>query len=125
MQALPSAADRSARSESYAIIDYLGRGIPELAALLIQLISGAIGGNIAGGLLKNYSLGGLGNTIAGVVGGGIGGQLLGALMPAAAGAATGGMDIGSIIGQIVGGGVGIVMVIVGLIRQAMAGGGSR
>ena len=89
--------------------------------LVIELISGAVGGNVAGSLLKNYSLGGVGNTIAGVVGGGIGGQLLGMVVPALAG---GGMDITSIIGQIAGGGVGggILLVIVGLIKQMMAGG---
>jgi len=42
------------------------------------------------------------------------------LIPALAGG--GGMDIGSIIGQVAGGGVGgaILMIIVGLIRKAMA-----
>ncbi|MDW3118229.1 MAG: hypothetical protein R8G60_10940 [Roseovarius pacificus] len=44
--------------------------------LLISLIAGALGGNIAGGLLKNVNLGVLGNSIAGIVGGGLGGQLL-------------------------------------------------
>ncbi len=41
----------------------------------------------------------------------------------AAVAGAGGLDIGSIIGQIVSGGVGggILMVIVGLIKQAMGG----
>jgi len=95
--------------------------------LIIQLISGAVGGNIAGGLLKNYNLGALGNTIAGIVGVG-GGQLLGMLAPAlGAAAAGGGMDIGSIIGQVAGGGVGgaIVMVIVGLIKQMMGGGQAK
>ena len=48
----------------------------DIATLLIQLISGAVGGNVAGGLLKNLSLGTLGNSIAGIVGGGIGGQIL-------------------------------------------------
>ena len=46
---------------------------------IISLISGAVGGNIAGGVLKEQSLGTLGNSIAGIVGGGIGGQLLSAL----------------------------------------------
>ena len=39
-----------------------------LLPLIIQLVSGAIGGNIAGGALKNLSLGPLGNSIAGIVG---------------------------------------------------------
>ena len=95
-----------------------------LAALIIQLISGAVGGNVAGGLLKNLSLGPVGNSIAGIVGGGVGGQLLTMLIPALQSAAAGGgFDIGSIIWQVAGGGVGgaIVMIIVGLIKQAMSG----
>ena len=95
-----------------------------LTALIIQLVSGAIGGNVAGGLLKNLSLGPVGNSIAGIVGGGVGGQLLTMLVPMLqSGAAGGGLDIGSIIGEVAGGGVGgaIVMIIVGLIKQAMSG----
>jgi uncharacterized membrane protein YeaQ/YmgE (transglycosylase-associated protein family) len=41
-----------------------------IIGLIISLISGAIGGNIAGGVLKEQSLGAVGNTIAGLVGGG-------------------------------------------------------
>ena len=95
-----------------------------ILALVIQLVSGAVGGNIAGGLLKNLSLGPVGNSIAGIVGGGIGGQLLQMAIPALQSAAAGGsLDIGSLVGQVAGGGVGgaIVMIIVGLIKQAMAG----
>jgi hypothetical protein len=49
---------------------------------IIQLIAGAVGGNAAGGLLKNINLGPLGNTIAGAAGGGIGGSILSGLIPA-------------------------------------------
>ena len=55
--------------------------------IIIQLISGAIGGNAAGAALKNQSLGTIGNSIAGIVGGGIGGQLLSAIIPALSGGA--------------------------------------
>jgi len=51
----------------------------EYLPLLIQLVSGALGGNVAGKLLKNMSLGTLGNSIVGILGGGLGGQLLGML----------------------------------------------
>ena len=87
--------------------------------LIIQLISGAVGGNVAGGLMKDKSLGMLGNSIAGIIGGGLGGQILGML---GMGAGGGGMDIGSIIGQIAGGGVGggVLMVIIGIIKKAMS-----
>ena len=56
-----------------------------LLPLIIELVSGAVGGNVAGGLLKNLSLGPVGNSIAGIVGGGVGGQLLGMLVPAISG----------------------------------------
>jgi hypothetical protein len=92
--------------------------------LIIQLVAGAAGGNLAGSLLKQYNLGALGsNSIAGIVGGGLGGQLLGMLV--GTGASGGGMDIGSLIAQVAGGGVGggILLVLVGLIRQMLGGGG--
>jgi uncharacterized membrane protein YeaQ/YmgE (transglycosylase-associated protein family) len=49
----------------------------DLTSLLIQVISGAVGGNVGGLLNKAKSLGPLLNTILGAVGGVGGGQLLG------------------------------------------------
>ncbi len=94
----------------------------DLLPLIIQLLSGAAGGNIAGSLMKNISLGTLGNTIAGIVGGGLGAKLLGMLGILAAAKSGGSLDIGSIIGNVLGGGVGggVLMTIIGLIRQMMA-----
>lgn len=88
-------------------------------ALIIQLVCGAIGGNLAGSVLKKQSLGTLWNSIVGIIGGGLGGQLLGML---GIGTETGGTDLASIIGSIAGGGVGggILMVIVGLIKKAFS-----
>lgn len=85
----------------------------DMTQLLIQLAAGAVGGNIGGAVLKNYSLGTVGNSIAGIVGGGLGGMVLNAL-------GSGGLD--SVIGQIAGGGIGgtILMVVVGLAKNAMA-----
>jgi uncharacterized membrane protein YeaQ/YmgE (transglycosylase-associated protein family) len=61
--------------------------------LIIQLISGAVGGNIAGAVLSKLNLGPIGNSIAGLIGGGVGGQLLGMLTGgAAAGAAATAVD---------------------------------
>jgi hypothetical protein len=95
----------------------------DIVGLIIQLIAGALGGNIAGSALKNYGLGIVGNSIVGVIGGGIGGQILVALlggtaMPDFATHTAG----GGIISNIAGGGIGgaILMVIVGLIRKAMS-----
>ena len=110
------------RNASHERVSKMWGGI---VGLIIQLISGAVGGNIAGSALKQYNLGTLGNSIAGVIGGGVGAQIIGALLGGGTGAeaAAGGLDIGSIIGQIASGGVGggILMVIVGLIKQAMGG----
>ena len=94
----------------------------ELLPLLIQLVSGAAGGNIAGSLLKNISLGTLGNSIAGIVGGGLGAKILSVLGILAAAKSGGTMDIGSILGNVLGGGAGggALMAIVGVIRSMMA-----
>ena len=90
-----------------------------LISLLISLVSGAAGGNVAGALFKNISMGTLWNSVAGIAGGGIGAKLLGLVVPALMG---GGLDIGSIVGQVLGGGVGggALMAVVSMIRSAMA-----
>jgi hypothetical protein len=64
-----------------------------------------------------------GNSIAGIVGGGLGGQLLGMLLGSGASGSGGGLDLGPLIAQIAGGGVGagVLMVIVGIIRQVLGG----
>ncbi|CAL2091899.1 conserved membrane protein of unknown function [Tenacibaculum sp. 190524A02b] len=79
--------------------------------LIISLLTGALGGNLAGALLKKFSLGTLWNSVVGILGGGLGAQLLGML----------GIDLSGILGSIAGGGVGggVLMVIVGLIKNAM------
>ena len=84
-----------------------------LLPLIINLVSGAVGGNVAGAALKNFSLGTAGNSIAGIIGGGIGGQLLSAV-------GAGGLD--GIVGQLASGGVGgaVVMVIVGVLKKMFA-----
>ena len=91
-----------------------------LIALIIQLISGAVGGNVAGAIFKKINLGPVGNSIAGILGGGIGGQILNMLGVAAA--SGGSMDIASVIGNIASGGVGggLLMAIIGAIKNAMA-----
>jgi uncharacterized membrane protein YeaQ/YmgE (transglycosylase-associated protein family) len=90
-----------------------------LLPLIVQLVSGAVGGNVAGALIKKISLGTVGNSIAGIVGGGLGGQLLDMLGVATT---TGGMDVASIVGSIAGGGVGggVLMAIIGVIKKAIA-----
>ena len=92
-------------------------------AFIIQLLSGAAGGTVAGSLMKNMSLGMVGNALSGLVGGGIGGKLLGGLLGvAAAKAGGGGLDMGTIIGSVISGGAGggVLMTVIGLIKQMMA-----
>ena len=90
--------------------------------LIIQLISGALGGNVAGSLLKNLSLGTVGNSLSGGIGGLLGGQMLSSMLhlPTATGIG-GALDPAAIIGQLVSGGVsgGALMAIIGLIRSMM------
>ena len=93
----------------------------DITSLIIEAISGAVGGNVAGAAMKEKSLGGIGNSIAGIVGGGLGGTILQMVMGTAA-TSGGGLDLQSILANVAGGGVGgaILMVIVGLIKNAMA-----
>jgi len=88
-------------------------------ALIIQLVCGAIGGNVAGAALKDQSLGTAGNSIAGIIGGAIGGQGLANALGMAAG---GQLDVASIVSSVAGGGIGgaILMVIIGIIRKQTA-----
>ena len=96
----------------------------EYLPLIIQLVSGAVGGNLAGTLMKKFSLGTLGNSILGIIGGALGGQLMGMLGigGAEAAEATSSMDLSSILGSVAGGGVGggVLMAIVGVIKKAMS-----
>jgi hypothetical protein len=96
-----------------------------ITSLLIQLISGLVGGNAGGTLLKNLSLGPVGNSIVGLIGGGLSGQLLHMLMSSGAAntaAAAGGFDMGSLVGNLAGGGIGgaALTVIAGLIKSKMS-----
>jgi uncharacterized membrane protein YeaQ/YmgE (transglycosylase-associated protein family) len=86
-----------------------------VAALIIQLLSGAAGGNLAGKLMASSSLGPVGNSIAGIIGGGLGGQLFSRLTASA----NGGLDIVSIVSSLVGGGVGgaVLMALVGVLKS--------
>lgn len=95
--------------------------MPDIVSLIISLISGAVGGNVAGAAMKEKSLGTAGNSLAGILGGGIGGfilQMLG-LAPAAAGS---GLDLMQIISSIASGGVGggVLLAIISMIKNNMA-----
>jgi len=94
----------------------------DLTALIIQLIAGALGGNGAGAVSKDTSLGPLGNSIAGALGGGVVGQILNAILGIGGTAAASGLDMGSMVSAFVTGGVsgGVTALIVGFLKSKMA-----
>jgi uncharacterized membrane protein YeaQ/YmgE (transglycosylase-associated protein family) len=93
-----------------------------IVSIIIQLVSGAIGGAGAGKVMPKLSLGKIGDILAGILGGGLGGQILG-LLGIGGAAATGNLDIGSIIASILGGGVGggALMAIVSTVKNMLGG----
>ncbi len=99
--------------------------------LIISLVSGIIGGNVAGAAMPDKSMGAVGNSVSGLVGGGIGHyilQALGLFATIATHAATGGqpeaaqhsLDIGTLLGNVAGSGVGgaILTALVAWIKSA-------
>ena len=90
-----------------------------LIPVIIQLVSGAAGGNALGAAVKSLSLGKLGDTIIGLIGGVGGAQLL-AILGILTG--SGGMDATAVAGDVVGGGAGgaALLAIVGAIKNAMS-----
>ena len=93
-----------------------------IISLIIEAISGAVGGNVAGAAMKEKSLGTVGNSIAGILGGGAGGMILQAIMGGSAPPGGGSLDLTTILSNVAGGGVGgaILMAVIGLIRNQMA-----
>jgi hypothetical protein len=90
-------------------------------ALIISLLSGAAGGNAAGSIFKNLGQGLLVNSISGILGGGILGKLAGPVIASALGAKTGGLDVMSILSSVLTGGVGGggMLAIIGMIKSMM------
>ena len=83
----------------------------DIVSLIIQLVAGAVGGNVAGKANTKFNMGGAGNSIVGAVGGLILGQIVqrvtgGAVTADQAAAATQGMDIAGILSSLIGGGAG-------------------
>jgi hypothetical protein len=93
-----------------------------LTSLIIQLISGALGGNAAGALSSNTSLGTVGNSIAGALGGGVGGQILSSVLGIGGAAATSGLDIGTIGSGFVTGGLsgGLTALVLGFLKSKLS-----
>jgi uncharacterized membrane protein YeaQ/YmgE (transglycosylase-associated protein family) len=68
-----------------------------LMEYLISLLSGGVGGNIFGALMKNRSMGAMLNTVLGAVGGLAGGALGGSAMFDTTGANIGASAVGGIL----------------------------
>lgn len=87
--------------------------------LIIQLVSGVVGGNGLGAAAKSFNLGPVGNSIAGLVGGGLGGHILASL---AQGGPPTGMDVATIVESIVGGvaGGGLLTAASAFMKQTLA-----
>ncbi len=74
----------------------------DIVTLIIQLVSGLVGGTAAGAALKDKSLGMIGNAVTGLLGGGLGGIVM-QMLDTANAAGVQNMDIQSIITAILGG----------------------
>ena len=106
-----------------ALKPFKGVNTMDLTNLLVQLVAGAVGGNVAGSKIKNSNLGTLGNSIAGILGGGLGGQILSSLGASGLASSAGtGMSIESIVSDLAGGGIGgaVLIAIIGAIKKSMA-----
>lgn len=93
----------------------------DIVSLVIQIISGVVGGNAAG--MSKQSMGPLLNSIFGGVGGVIVGQILAAITgePGTAVVGGGSLDMAAIISSIVGGGAGgaVLTFVAGFIKSKM------
>jgi uncharacterized membrane protein YeaQ/YmgE (transglycosylase-associated protein family) len=88
--------------------------------ILINLVTGALGGVGAGKASPTFDLGMVGNIIAGLVGGGVLGQIITLAWPSVVAAAqSGNLSVGGIISQVIAGGAGgaILTAIIGAIKN--------
>ncbi|PZF75487.1 hypothetical protein DK847_18405 [Aestuariivirga litoralis] len=96
----------------------------DIVSLIVQLIAGAVGGNLAGKANAKFDMGGAANSIFGAIGGVVLGQIVervtgGAVTADQAAAATQGMDIAGIISSLVGGGAGgaVLSAVIGALKN--------
>jgi hypothetical protein len=91
--------------------------------ILINLISGALGGVGAGKASPTFDLGMIGNIISGLVGGGVLGQIVALLLPSVIAAAQlGNLSVAGVVSQVVAGGAGgaILTAIIGAVKNKAA-----
>ena len=112
-----------ARPPVYSKIKRAGhRGI-NMEQILINLITGALGGVGAGKASPTFDLGTIGNIISGLVGGGVLGQIVTLALPSVVAAAqSGNLSIGGIVSQVIAGGAGgaILTALIGAIKNKAA-----
>lgn len=95
----------------------------DMEQILINLVSGALGGVGAGKASQTFDLGTAGNIISGLVGGGVLGQVVTLLLPSVVAAAqTGNLTVSGVISQAVAGGAGgaILTALIGAIKNKAA-----
>ena len=88
--------------------------------ILINLVTGALGGVATGKSSSTFDLGTVGNVISGLVGGGVLGQIATLALPSVVAAAqSGNLSIGGIVSQVIAGGAGgaILTAIIGAIKN--------
>lgn len=95
----------------------------DVVSTIISLISGAVGGNVAGAAMPQKNLGPIVNTIAGLIGGGVGEFILKAFGIISAATAAGGteLDFAQILSSIAAGGVsgGVLTAIITAIKDSV------
>jgi hypothetical protein len=95
----------------------------DITTLVVHLVSGVIGAIIAGAIFGKISLGGLGNTVAGLIGGGVGGALITTLFALPEASFAAGMEPMAIVHQAAAGfGSGFVfLMVIGIFRSIFGG----
>lgn len=93
-----------------------------LLPLLIQVLGGGAGGNLAGKILRNLDLSKIVQTVLGIVGGVLGGQGLGALEVLQS--VLGSEGVGGLLGNAGASGISgaVVVAVIGLIKKMMSSG---
>ena len=84
-----------------------------LISWLLTLISGAVGGNIGGALIKDQSLGPIVNSVLGLIGGVGGSQLLGALGAVQSLGQIGNIGVSGVVGA-------LLPIIIGILKNRFA-----
>jgi uncharacterized membrane protein YeaQ/YmgE (transglycosylase-associated protein family) len=97
--------------------------IMDILPLITVIVSGAIGGNLAGSFMPKVSMGKITNTIVGAIGGGLGGYLFDMVGMSGSGVpGSGANDFRNIATTFFAGSLsgGTVMLIIGYVKQMMS-----